>query len=426
MDLVEDHQEVAVRLGRGKYILFIYCLLLSVVAPASEKNTEKPRSLVGMFKEYPKSKFNFFPVPVFETNPGSGQRYGIMPTFLVFDEHEELTTIALAAFTYNPSIVKYGGFAGMYVYPSPLENMYVFVQRATHFEEDFDIHYQNESWLDEKLGFEAKGEYYVNPFERFFGYGYSTPKSAETNFISHVALGYGRMAYEIFPHIDIQLEESWIRMRPHDHAIPSLADSVSTYGADSTVGASNILTHTISAVFDSRDSHDIPTKGSQAKLYLTLAHNASNTENQYGGYGLSASTIARHNHRLATVFGFNMDQLFGGHIPFFMQNKLGGDHYLRGFVDRRYVDKNRILFDIEERILVHHVNLYGTPFDFSIDPYVSLGQVFRSWSQVRGDNMQPVGGIGFRALVPPSVVGRVDVGVGRDGIVAFTSLNYPF
>jgi hypothetical protein len=35
-------------------------------------------------------------------------------------------------------------------------------------------------------------------------------------------------------------------------------------------------------------------------------------------------------------------------------------------------------------------------------------------------------GVGFRAIVRPNIVGRVDIGVGRNGPAVFVGLGYPF
>jgi hypothetical protein len=37
-----------------------------------------------------------------------------------------------------------------------------------------------------------------------------------------------------------------------------------------------------------------------------------------------------------------------------------------------------------------------------------------------------VGGIGFRGVARPFVVGYVDIGYGSEGVAVFTGLNYPF
>jgi hypothetical protein len=35
-------------------------------------------------------------------------------------------------------------------------------------------------------------------------------------------------------------------------------------------------------------------------------------------------------------------------------------------------------------------------------------------------------GVGFRAVVRPNIVGRLDMGIGRDGPAIFVGLGYPF
>jgi hypothetical protein len=42
------------------------------------------------------------------------------------------------------------------------------------------------------------------------------------------------------------------------------------------------------------------------------------------------------------------------------------------------------------------------------------------------DDLYPAGGIGFRAVVRPFVVGYVDVGYAADGTEVFSGINYPF
>jgi hypothetical protein len=40
--------------------------------------------------------------------------------------------------------------------------------------------------------------------------------------------------------------------------------------------------------------------------------------------------------------------------------------------------------------------------------------------------LHKVGGIGFRGVARPFVVGYADIGYGSEGVAVFTGLNYPF
>jgi hypothetical protein len=40
--------------------------------------------------------------------------------------------------------------------------------------------------------------------------------------------------------------------------------------------------------------------------------------------------------------------------------------------------------------------------------------------------LHPVGGVGFRGIATPFVVGYVDIGYGNEGVAFFSGVNYPF
>jgi hypothetical protein len=50
----------------------------------------------------------------------------------------------------------------------------------------------------------------------------------------------------------------------------------------------------------------------------------------------------------------------------------------------------------------------------------------RDITSSRRKNFKYNPGIGFRGLVLPNIVGRVDTGVGNEGVAVFAGLGYPF
>ena len=67
-----------------------------------------------------------------------------------------------------------------------------------------------------------------------------------------------------------------------------------------------------------------------------------------------------------------------------------------------------------------------THVDLEVAPFVDVGHVWGHTSNFPASNLHKVGGVGFRAIARPSVVGYVDVGYGSEGSAVFTGLNYPF
>lgn len=426
----------------SKFIKTLFFVFLFVVGLLSSKAfAEEPktgsdradfaegipkRTLFDLPKTFKEGRMRFLPIPVFDTDPGSGQRYGLMPTFLFLDKKEELVAIAVAAMTYNPKVVKWGGYAGFFLYPSTEEKMRLFYQVGERFERDYYLQYINESWFDGRFSLDTEIEYFQNPFERFFGFGPNTTRATETNFVSHVWFWKGKFGYEIFPKFDIQLEEKWTRLQLRPHAILTLRDTATVFAGNPEVKSSDQWNHRLSFIWDTRDSNDFPTDGHYVETFGLFSHEPFNSNTFYSGYGFWAKEIFTLAKRFTTNIFFRVEQDFGESIPFYMQPSLGGEATLRAFVERRFTGRGRILLDVEERIVVKTFTVNQVKFDLSLDPFFAVGQVFDNWSEVRFGNLQPVVGMGFRAKVPPSVLGRVDVGYGSEGLQVYTGLDYPF
>jgi hypothetical protein len=107
---------------------------------------------------------------------------------------------------------------------------------------------------------------------------------------------------------------------------------------------------------------------------------------------------------------------------------LGRGETWRGGGLGRYVDRNLFATTLELRIRLFELTIAGARVTLEPAPFVDLGRVFARISDnpLRIDDLHPAGGIGFRALVRPFVVGYVDVGFGALGAEVFSGINYPF
>ncbi|MGB3395366.1 MAG: hypothetical protein WBB60_02845 [Nitrospira sp.] len=92
----------------------------------------------------------------------------------------------------------------------------------------------------------------------------------------------------------------------------------------------------------------------------------------------------------------------------------------------RYIDKHLIAFSIEERIHLLRTKLAGVTADFEVAPFLDTGQVFNSFKDVSFQDYRMTPGLGFRAIVRPNVVGRVDYGYSREGGAVFAGLDFPY
>ena len=122
----------------------------------------------------------------------------------------------------------------------------------------------------------------------------------------------------------------------------------------------------------------------------------------------------------------DLQATLGTNVPFFEQSSLGGQNNLRGYGGDRFIDKHLISASVEERIHLARAKIAGVAADFEIAPFVDSGQVFNSYKDVSFKDYRVTPGIGFRGIVRPNVVGRIDYGWSKEGGAVFAGLDFPY
>jgi len=122
----------------------------------------------------------------------------------------------------------------------------------------------------------------------------------------------------------------------------------------------------------------------------------------------------------------DLQATIGTDVPFYELSSLGGQNNLRGYGVDRYIDKQLVALSIEERIHVLRTRLAGVTADFEIAPFLDTGQVFNSFKDVSFKDYRITPGVGFRGIIRPNVVGRIDYGYSREGGAVFAGLDFPY
>jgi outer membrane protein assembly factor BamA len=222
-------------------------------------------------------------------------------------------------------------------------------------------------------------------------------------------------------------------MRITRFAISSGQVSSVPYIADLHPGVTGLDTglywaHKLALTFDTRDSIDIPTRGAFATLYTELADRALGSSTsfvKFGGEWKDFIPLWRNNPTLA-LHALTDYTSGSSDTPFWEQASLGGRRTLRGFGSDRFIDFNRSLATAEVRTKVYDRHMFGVNLEIELAPFVEAGQVFRHVAESPVNDLHWVGGLGFRGVVRPQIVGFVDLGHGSEGTSIFTGIDYPF
>jgi len=186
--------------------------------------------------------------------------------------------------------------------------------------------------------------------------------------------------------------------------------------------------HRATFYYDTRNNLFSPTDGMAVTAYAELNQNVRNSTNPlYSHYELEVKKLfPSESKRAILVIRTDLQATLGREVPFFEQSSLGGQNNLRGYGVDRFIDKNLIAASIEERIHVARAKVAGVAADFEVAPFLDTGQVFNSFKDVSFKDYRMTPGIGFRGIVRPNVVGRIDYGWSKEGGAIFAGLDFPY
>lgn len=376
----------------------------------------------------------FIPVPSIGVDPDSGTTLGILPVWLHTDDSHAIRRIIAPDLLHNPDF-GVGGHMRVFAYPSTDEQWSIVTGAMQHVQRLFDADYQWGRLREKRWTFLAKLTYERNGARRFYGIGNETLKSAATNFTDSKRFAQVQAGFN--------LTRAWqllytLRSLNHDilsGTLPGIPSIESRFAADARAGAASLQLNRLSLTFDTRDDQSAPRHGVKLVAYSGLASRGGLfNDSMYSEAGIDGrgfwpvtaqSVLATH---IAVRYLPTVNR-----IPFWALSSIGGnisevasDQPLRGYGTGRFVDRNSFSTGVEYRHTAMTFDAAGTHVEIEMAPFADVGRVFAQTSTLPLTALHKVGGIGFRAIARPSVVGYVDIGYGSEGVAAFTGIDYPF
>ena len=288
--------------------------------------------------------------------------------------------------------------------------------------------YRNLYIAQGRYSLESGGGFYKNATSRFFGLGPNAPQSSETNYTDRELYGYLSAGLYIGPGQRVILTERVRNVEIQPGGIPSLPFTQSVFPSVRGTGGATIWGNRLGYLRDTRDDAVSPTIGSYFTMYSELAQSVTSDHTAvFSKYGIEyRKLIPDQTKRYTFAFRGKFEATLGEKIPFFERSMLGGQNSLRGFGIGRFVDDHSLVFNLEERIQLFHLRLFGTVAEIETAPFLDIGKVLSSFEYRALSQYEFNPGIGFRAIARPNVVGRVDVATSKDGNAVFAGLDFPF
>jgi len=377
----------------------------------------------------------FIPVPEIATDPNGGTTLGLLPVWLRADEHHEIDRILAPDVLRNENF-GFGMHARLYAYPSEDKQWSIVLGIKQRVERELDLEYQIGRARHERWSFTGSLISDRDGTPRFFGIGNHTPESAETSYTAQQQIMRAQIGFNISRiwQIDYTARARWVNILP---GTMEGIDSIQQRFGPAILGTDKEFLHRLSVIYDTRDDLTIPRHGMQWIVYAGAAdRRAFSTAPIYTDAGIDGrgfwpvfhDTILAAHVALRYLLSDRDDR-----APFWALSTLGGsrsdvggEQPLRGFGAGRFTDRDAYSTTLELRHRLFSFDAITTHVDVEISPFVDAGRVFRDADTFPLSHIHVVGGMGFRAIARPFVVGYVDVGFGSEGAALFTGINYPF
>ena len=435
-------REVALKITRGSVATLLLMTLSwscfadpGDVPPAPDAGGTSPTAPPqDLGHWYDLSNLPFLPVPDIGADPNSGTTVGILPVWLHTDDNHDITRIIAPDITHNPYF-GWGAHGRIYEYPSEDEQWSIVGGIKEKVERGLDAEYQLGRLHQGNFTSTTDIDWDRDGTPRFYGIGNNTRLADQTNYTAQTTLLQEQLGWNLTHRWQLLYT---LRKRIVD-VLPGTLSSVpsiqSLFPHERGLGTSAELLNRYSMIYDSRDDLTAPRSGMRVVVYggaasrggifnETLYSEAGGDARGYWSVRddtvVAAHTSIRYLPSTTRLPFWALSSLGGD------QSDVGGEQPLRGFGAGRFYDRDEFSASAEVRHTFWSFDAEATHVDLEIAPFVDVGQVFGRTSDFPIERLHTVGGLGFRGIARPSVVGYVDVGYGSEGAAVFTGLNYPF
>jgi len=373
------------------------------------------------------------PLPVIATSPNEGITAGALSAFLIHNQKDEVYSLLAPQINHNKNFGFTGTLYGS-VNPTAEQNIEFNLSQSQKKNFDYEARIRDVSLMNGNLELKGFLGWFADGSSRFFGFHARTPNELETNYTNREITYNLSATWFLGRHYYLELGHRFRSVSIGQGAIRSVPFITDKFSQQDVPGVDGFSTHAprISLIYSSYDSKTLPTYGGYARITFEPTIKALGGAEDYRHYEVELKGYIPHDDskRFISVFRLMYNQTLGdtdnSKVPFLEQSILGGENTLRGYGRNRFIDNSFLLLNLEERIRLFRWEIFNVTADWELAPFIDLGAVMESFDKASTRNFEFNPGIGFRATVRPNIVGRVDVGVGKDGPAVYVGLGYPF
>ncbi len=373
------------------------------------------------------------PLPVIASSPNEGITSGALTAVLLHNQQDEVYSLLAPQVNYNDYYGVSGSLYGA-INPSKQRKIEFNLAQSQHINYDYEASFSDNGLMDGNLEFKGFLGWSADGSARFFGFQARTPVAMETNYTDREITYNLSATWFLGRHYYLEVGHRFRDVGISRGAVTSVPFITERFNPQQVPGVHGFTTNAphLSLIYSTLDSKTMPTSGGYARVTFEPTIKALGGAGDYRHYEVELKGYIPHDDakRFTSVFRTMYNQTLGDgngtRVPFLEQSILGGENTLRGYGRNRFIDNSFLLLNLEERIRLFRWEIFNVTADWELAPFVDMGAVMRSLDKAVASNFEFNPGIGFRATVRPNIIGRVDVGIGREGPAVYVGLGYPF
>ncbi len=369
-------------------------------------------------------------LPMLDSSKDLGANYGVMPILAIRDDKRQAISSVFA-----PSI-SYNRYLHLsithrhYIFPSDKNMALVRASYSTVVARELFLRYFDPELWGTKYRVNLEARHWVNGKASFYGIGQGTSENDRATFALNLTGEEATVSIPLPNNFYIDFTHSYYRYKTTEGPVPTAPQLSDEYPQvySVTEKARNMMTHRLQFFYDSTDHPTIPRNGSYASVSVTPGFKGFGSDYSYATYQAEAKHYinAKKTGRSVTALHALFQHMQGNEIPFYGMPVLGEGTGLRSVGDGRFVDRGKVVFNVEQRFTVSRLPVLNFFSEFEISPFLDMGQVFRNVSDIKSTNIQIGYGAGIRIVLRPQVVATADFAIGREGLNTIIRVGYPF
>lgn len=385
--------------------------------------------VVCAIPSYVSADTSFFAVPAISTSKNDGRDFGLIVPVLDADEEGNLRSVFAPMLIHN-SFLGVRGTLNYFRYWSGGRQMEAVGSYTEEIERKLKFRYQDPGFIEGLFFVDIGAQFFKNATKRFFGLGQITTESNESNYTGREIQVHWNFGIHLNDVTRLSVNQRFRDVEIQPGGVDDEPFTKDQFSNVSGIDGATVLAHRLVFQYDSRDNLTSPTAGARFEAFGEVAQNFDRRQiddQLYFRYGFDARQFfPSPSKRYIFLIRGQLQLSFGDGIPFFEQSALGGEENLRGYGRDRFIDKHMVAVNVEERIHMFQIKMFNVNVEFEVTPFVDMGRTYKDFAFRQFNEWEVTPGVGFRGIVRPNVVSRVDWGYSREGGAVFAGLDYPF